>query len=516
MGVPEFIAGFEDQSPFLQTCEMEEEQFRIEPFALVIFGGAGDLSQRKLIPTIYRIFSEGTLPGTFAIIGVGVPAMADGEYRDLMREAVARSEEGPADGEKWDAFASHLFYVSGGLESEGTYLYLRQRMQSMAGQCAGSAIYYLAVPPGVSPMIVEKLRDLKLCRVGDAAKVIIEKPFGHDRRSAVELNDLILTAFSEQQIYRIDHYLGKETVQNISFFRFSNTIFERLWNSQYIDHVQITVAEDIGIEHRGAFYEEAGVVRDIVQNHLLQLVALVAMEPPVGFTADFIRDEKVKVFRSIRPMTPGEIDRFTVMGQYGPGEVEGRRVAAYREEDAVAPDSMTPTFIAARLTVANWRWAGVPFYVRAGKRLVRRVTEICIQFKQPPLRLFGRTCDALEPNILVLTIQPDERIFLRFGVKYPKASNKIYPVRVDFRYQDVFREKPHPPYARLLEDCMKGDQTLFVRQDGVEATWALADPIIERWESSRPGKFHIYEGGTWGPPESQRLIESEGRRWITA
>jgi len=513
--VIDFITDSAGGSPSLETCDLPEAEFRISPFVLVIFGGAGDLAQRKLIPTIFDIFVQKELPEDFAVIGVGMPGMSDGEYRRLMAEALDRGPEIEGGAGEEASFSKHLFYVPGSFDDEETYKSLKERMKGMEGACGGNAIYYLAVPPGITPLIVEKLRDLKLCRVGESAKVIIEKPFGRDRTTAQKLNSLLTSAFEENQIYRIDHYLGKETVQNIIFFRFANTIFERLWNSQYIDCVQITVAEDIGIEHRGAFYEQAGVVRDIVQNHLLQLVALVAMEPPVGFEADYIRDEKVKVFRSIRPMGGEEIDRYAVRGQYGPGEVGGVHLAGYREEEQVDPDSNTPTFMAARLAVANWRWAGVPFYIRAGKRLPRKVTEICLQFKQPPLRLFGQACDVLEPNILVLTIQPDERIFLRFGVKYPRAANKIYPVNINFRYQDIFQGKAQPAYGRLLVDCMKGDLTLFVRQDGVEAMWEVVDPLIERWESGEAADLPNYGAGSWGPAGSEELLRQDGRRWIT-
>jgi glucose-6-phosphate 1-dehydrogenase len=511
----DFVTSFEGGEGSLETCGLPEEEYRIEPFTIVIFGGAGDLGKRKLIPTIYGIFAEGELPEAFSVIGVGMPFMSEEEYRDIMAEAVDLSPEVEYKSGKWSEFARRLHYVPGGFEDESTYAALQDMLRKQEESCAGNAIYYLAVPPSVGPLIVAKLRDLGMCRVGKGAKVVVEKPFGRDRESAVHLNSLLRTAFEERQIYRIDHYLGKETVQNIIFFRFSNTIFERLWNSQYVDNVQITVAEDMGIEHRGAFYEQAGVVRDIVQNHLLQLVALVAMEPPIGFDADYIRDEKVKVFRSIRPFSGEEVDRLTVRGQYGPGTVRGEPVAGYREEEGVAEDSRTPTYMAARLTVANWRWAGVPFYVRAGKRLARRVTEICLEFKQPPLRLFGRSCDVLEPNILVLTIQPDERIFLRFGVKYPRAANKIYPVDIDFRYRDVFGEKLQPPYGRLLVDCMKGDLTLFVRQDGAEAMWDCVDPVIQRWEEREAEGFPNYQAGTWGPEEGLKLLARDGRNWIT-
>jgi glucose-6-phosphate 1-dehydrogenase len=512
--VDDFIAGFDEESRFLETCDLPDQDFTIRPFVLVIFGGAGDLARRKLLPTIYSIFSEGELPEAFSVIGVGSPAMNDEDYRTLMGEALERSGEMPS-GEEWSSFARHLSYVSGSFDEEVTYTTLRNRMEKVEEECSGNVIYYMAVPPAVMPRIVEKMRDLKLCRVGGGAKVIVEKPFGRDRASAQKLNGILTSTFDEGEIYRMDHYLGKETVQNIIFFRFSNTIFERLWNSQYIDNVQITVAEDIGIEHRGVFYEQAGVVRDIVQNHLLQLIALVAMEPPIGFESDFIRDEKVKIFRSIRPLRGEEINLWTVRGQYGEGEIDGEPVRSYREEEEVAAHSDTPTFMAAKLSIANWRWAGVPFYVRTGKRLARRVTEICIQFKQPPLRLFGRTCDTLEPNILILTIQPEERIFLRFGVKYPKAANKIYPVNIDFRYKDVFEEKPRPAYGRLLADCMRGDLTLFVRQDGVEAMWEVVDPLVRSWEEVEATGFPNYSAGSWGPAASDLLLERDGRHWIT-
>jgi glucose-6-phosphate 1-dehydrogenase len=325
----------------------------------------------------------------------------------------------------------------------------------------------------------------------------------------------LASAFDERQIYRIDHYLGKETVQNIVFFRFSNSIFEQLWNHRYIDSVQITVAEELGIENRARFYEPSGVVRDMVQNHILQLIGLIAMEPPVGFEADFIRDEKVKVFRSIHPMREEHIDRFTVPGQYGPGKIDGKEIPGYRQEKGVAPDSPTPTFFAGAFYIANWRWAGVPFYVRTGKRMAKRITEIAIQFDQPPLRLFGRACDALDPNILFLTIQPEEKISLRFGVKVPNMANQIYPIDMKFGYRETFQAPSHPAYERLLMDCMKGDLTLFVRQDQIEMMWEIVDPIIAYWDSKPVQNFPNYRAGTWGPAEAFQLLEQEGRRWLT-
>jgi glucose-6-phosphate 1-dehydrogenase len=329
------------------------------------------------------------------------------------------------------------------------------------------------------------------------------------------LNAILTRSFDENQIFRIDHYLSKEPVQNIVFFRFSNTTFEHLWNRRYIDNIQITVAEDIGIEHRGTFYEKAGVVRDVVQNHLLQLIGLVAMEPPIGFKAEFIRDEKLKVFRCIRPMDDDYIDKYVVRGQYGPGKIHSKNVPGYRSEKDVSKHSNASTFFAARFYVDNWRWAGVPFYVRAGKRLSKRLTEICLHLKQVPLRLFGRTCDMPEEaNVLILSVQPDEKITLRFGVKYPYKHNKIYPVNMVFNYHTTFKLKRHGAYEQLLLDCIKGDLTLFVRQDAVESMWETVDPIIARWENMLPKNFPNYAAGTWGPKESQTLPERDGRHWI--
>jgi len=341
----------------------------------------------------------------------------------------------------------------------------------------------------------------------------MEKPFGTDRASAAKLNQFVLKYFDEKQIYRIDHYLGKDTVQNIIFFRFANSIFEPLWNRLYIDHIQITVAEDIGVGHRGVFYEQAGVVRDIVQNHIMQLIALVAMEPPVGFEADLIRDEKVKVFETIRSMDEEYIYHNTVRGQYGHGRFRDKSAAAYREEENVSRNSHTPTYLAAKLYIDNWRWAGVPFYIRTGKRLARQLTEIFVQFKQPPLRLFGRTCDILSPNALILTIQPQEAISLQLSVKYPGMENHPYTVNMEFNYEKSFSFKMHLPYERLIIDAIKDDLTLFARQDGVEAMWSVVDPIIERWESIPPQDFPNYAAGTWGPEEADELMQRDGRCW---
>lgn len=505
-------------SRFLKTCDAPLDDFNIEPFAMVIFGGSGDLSRRKILPTLYHLHQDGKLPEEFSILGFGLPEKTDEGYRNFSREAIEEFSPESFDENGWDEFGCHLFYLSADLAQEADYEKLCHRLSEITVSTSRGRremIFYLAVPPKLTPIIVESLARHNLCKGAFNTKVIVEKPFGRDRSSAIKLNQLILKAFDEKQIYRIDHYLGKETVQNIIFFRFANSIFEPLWNRRYIDHVQITVAEDLGVEHRGAFYEQAGVVRDIVQNHMMQLVALVAMEPPVGFEADLIRDEKVKVFRTIRPMDESYIDTFTIRGQYGPGKVGGKDVPGYRQEQNVSPRSNTPTFIAAKLYVDNWRWSGVPFYVRAGKRLPKRITEICVQFKQPPLKLFGRPCDVLEPNLLAFGIQPHEEIYLRLTVKYPGMGNQPYMVNMDFNYNETFDIKSYMAYYRLLIDCMKGDLTLFARQDGVEAMWSVVDPITDRWENTPPPDFPNYAAGTWGPKTADKLISGEDRQWRT-
>ncbi len=375
--------------------------------------------------------------------------------------------------------------------------------------------HYMAVPPQVVAPAVKKMKAYNFCKGTYETRVVIEKPFGEDRASAARLNRIITGAFDEKQVYRIDHYLAKDPVDNIIFFRFSNTIFEEVWNRRCVDNVQITVAEDIGIEHRGAFYEGAGVVRDIVQNHMLQILSLMCMEAPIGFVPEFIRDEKARIVRSVRPVDAEYIDRFMVRGQYGPGSIGDQEIPGYRGERNVFPSSTAPTFFAGKFLVDNLRWAGVPFYLRTGKRLPRRVTEICIQFKRLPLRLFGRTCDVLEPNVLFLTIQPNEKISLRFLVKYPFTANQLYTARMDFSYEEAFKTPCHDAYERILLDVVKSDLTLFVREDTIEEMWEIVDPINRRWESQAPPDFPNYRAGTWGPPAAEQLMAQEGREWLT-
>lgn len=503
---------------FLEPCNAPPGERTIEPFTLVIFGGGGDLSRRKLLPALFHLYRDGELSSGFSILGFGRREMNDEQYREMVKEAVQAFGDGAFDESLWSGFAERVFFHSGHFEDDEAYRGLVEKIGTVSlppDRGKRNLIYYMSVPPHVTPVAVGMLSRHELCRGKYDTRVIVEKPFGFDLASAKQLNAVLTGAFGEDRVYRIDHYLGKETVQNIIFFRFSNAVFEQIWNSNYIDNVQITVAEEIGIEERGTFYEQTGVVRDIVQNHIMQLLALVAMEPPIGFEADFIRDEKGKVFRAISAMDNEYIDRCAVRGQYGAGTVKGAGVSGYRAEKGVAAASAVPTFFAGKFSIANWRWAGVPFYVRTGKRLARHVTEICIQFKQPPLRLFGRTCDALEPNILVLTIQPEEKISLRFGVKYPHVLNRIYPVNMVFGYQDAFKVPAHPAYERLLIDCMKGDLTLFVRQDGVEAIWEALDPLLARWENTPPPEFPNYAAGSWGPDEAGLLLRRDGRSWLT-
>jgi glucose-6-phosphate 1-dehydrogenase len=500
------------------VCEVIPDKVNIEPFTMVIFGGSGDLSKRKLLPTLYHLCHDQNLPDEFAIIGFASSERTDDEYRELVKEAIQEFGKDPITDKCWEKFSKNLYYISGKFDDKKSYDKLSEKLENVAKpteQGRKEIIYYMAVPPRFLKGIFEMMPNCDLCKGTFYSRVIIEKPFGTDRESAAGLNNIISKAFDEEQIYRIDHYLGKETVQNILFFRFANSIFEPLWNRRYIDHVQITVAESIGIENRAHFYERSGVIRDIVQNHMMQLLALVAMEPPIGFEADHIRSEKVKVYRTVRPMTGEYIDKFTVQGQYGPGNISDKEVPGYRDEEDTGTDSNTPTFFACKLHIDNWRWAGVPFYLRTGKRLKKRITEISIHFKQPPLSLFSSDCEKREPNVLVLGVQPHEELVLHIGVKYPGIGNKLYPVNMNFNYERDIKSGFHfaLPYERLLLDCMKGDQTLFARQDGIEAMWSVVDPIIKRWENNPGREFPNYAAGTWGPEEANGLIKRGGRRW---
>ncbi len=480
---------------------------RKSPFTLVIFGGRGDLSQRKLIPSLYHLYSLKRLHTDFNVISYGMPEVSSEEYRETVTSSIATYYKREERRDLED-FTGRFHYISGEFYEGSRYRKILDLHRKLSGEDV-QLVYYLAIPPAFAETVIKNLGQDFFRESGYPQKVVMEKPFGVDRESAGRLNEVVLRVFREEEIYRIDHYLGKETVQNILFFRFGNSIFEPLWNRNFIDHVQITAAESIGIEYRGNFYEKAGVVRDIVQNHVMQLLSLVAMEPPADFHADMIRDEKLKIFKSIRSMDREYLAENLVKGQYG----RGGKMAAYREERDVEKDSNIPTFMAGKFFVDNWRWAGVPFYVRAGKRLREKVTEIYIQFKQPPLKLFGDECNEIVPNGLLISIQPEERISIRLNSKYPGSENYPHPVEMEFNYKQLGSYDNLDAYERLILDCLKGDLTLFARQDGIEAMWEVADPINKYFEEIDTTPLPNYESGSWGPESSQELLSRDGRCW---
>jgi glucose-6-phosphate 1-dehydrogenase len=486
------------------------------PCAVVIFGGSGDLTKRKLLPALYRLAQERLLPSQFAVIGVARQQMSDEEFRSQMHAAVSEHEGDAADDVVWKSFASGLFYLQGEFAEAETFTRLRKTLERVEGQRGtnGNRLYYLATAPDFFGLIAKQLGDAGLAQSdeGHWTRIIVEKPFGHDLESARALNEELAHVFTEEQVYRIDHYLGKETVQNLLVFRFANSIFEPVWNREYVDHVQITNAEALGVEGRGAFYEKAGAVRDMIQSHVFQVTSLIAMEPPTALTADAIRDEKIKVMRTVRAIRAAEVPDFSVRGQYGPGFVLGDKVPGYREEPGVAPDSSTETFAALKLYFDNPRWQDVPFYIRSGKRLTRRVTEIAIEFKKTPHSLFSE-CDApLKANVLVMRIQPNEGITLRFGAKLPGQAMRIRWVNMDFRYASSFGTEPPEAYERLLLDCMLGDSTLYARRDMTERGWEIVTPLLEAWK--QPAKdFPNYAAGSSGPELAHELMRRDGRAW---
>jgi glucose-6-phosphate 1-dehydrogenase len=493
-----------------------------EPACIVIFGATGDLTHRRVIPALYNLHRAGLLPAQTAILGVARRDWGEDGFRERMRAATEEFSRIPPEGALWDEFASALFYEDFDFTEPSGYERLRRRIHDIDAErhTLRNRLYYLATQPSLYTTIVKQLGRVRLDEEGEDgkgwARIVVEKPFGHDLDSAAALNRELLGVFEEHQIYRIDHYLGKETVRNLMVFRFGNGIFEPLWNRRYVDHVQITVAEEFGVENRGDFYEEAGASRDILQNHLLQLLSLVAMEPPIAFEANALRDEKLRVFRSVDGLSGERIDHNVVRGQYGPGWVEGHPTVGYRQEREVSPRSLTETFVALRLEIQNWRWAGVPFYLRTGKRMPKRDTEIAVQFNRPPLSLFRRSAQEPEANLLVLRIQPDEGIMLRFASKVPGLDLNVRSVHMDFSYGSAFTVEAPEAYETLLLDALHGDASLFTRADEVEAAWSIVTPINERWkemDARHSPRFPNYEGGTWGPPESDRLIERDGRRW---
>jgi glucose-6-phosphate 1-dehydrogenase len=487
-----------------------------EPGALVIFGATGDLTRRKLIPALFRLAQQRQIPAEFAVIGISRQVLSDDEFRSMMRQALLEfGDKQEFDDSAWRSFAEGLFYMNGDFQSPDTFRGLKNRLTEIekARSTQGNRIFYLATAPDFFGPIATQLGAVGLAQPENGwTRIIVEKPFGYDLESARALNDELGAVFKENQIYRIDHYLGKETVQNLLVFRFANSIFEPLWNRQYIDHVQVTNAETVGVEGRGSYYDKAGVVRDMIQNHVFQLISLIAMEAPVSLQANSIRDEKTKALLAVRPIPRDRVDEFAVRGQYGRGFVLGEPVPAYREEPGVDPNSSTETFAALKLYVDNWRWAGVPFYIRSGKRLPKRVTEIAIQFKDVPHRLFTEADSPLEPNVLVIRIQPNEGITLRFGAKLPGQAMRIRWVSMDFRYGSSFGMKAPEAYERLLLDCMLGDSTLYARRDMVERGWEIVMPILNAWRESAPN-FPNYEAGTWSPKEAFELIEKDGRTW---
>ena len=486
-----------------------------EPCVVTIFGATGDLTRRKLVPALYSLMQQRLLPAEFAILGFSRPQMSDAEFRAHIREAFEEfGDKDSFDESVWESFASGLFYMSGDFADAEAFNQLRSRLEEIdkARGTGGNRIFYLSTAPSFFGLIADQLGKVGLNQGTGWTRIIVEKPFGHDLESARELNTELAAVFHEEQVYRIDHYLGKETVQNLLVFRFANSIFEPLWNRQYIDHVQITNAEAIGVEGRGANYEEAGVVRDMIQNHVFQDTSLKAMEPPANLSANGVRDEKIKAMQAVRPIPIDRVEEFAVRGQYGAGYVLGEKVPGYREETGVNPESSTETFAALKLYFDNWRWAGVPFYIRSGKRLPKRVTEIAIQFKEVPHRLFTETDEPLEPNVLVIRIQPNEGITLRFGAKLPGQMMRIRWVNMDFRYGSSFGVHTPEAYERLLLDCILGDSTLYARRDMTERGWEIVTPILDAWKRSATD-FPNYEAGTWGPKAAFDLIERDGRHW---
>jgi glucose-6-phosphate 1-dehydrogenase len=496
-----------------QALELEMAGKAAGPCVFVLFGAAGDLTKRKLLPALFNLVKAKLLPNDFALMGVSVDDLSLDAFRDQVSQFL------PADDtESRNWLRDRLYYERGDFGDIGLFLRLRERLAQIDAErrTQGNYLFYLATAPKFFATIVQQLGScgLSLQEDGHWRRMVIEKPFGQDLESAKALNRSISSVLQESQIYRIDHYLGKETVQNIMVFRFDNAIFEPIWNRRYIDHVQITNAETVGVERRGAYFDNAGTLRDMVPNHVMQLLSLTAMEPPVSFQADAVRNEQAKVLHSIQPLNSEEVLLRSVRGQYGEGTEDGERVPAYRAEPGVAPESRTETFVALRLNIDNWRWAGVPFYLRTGKRLAKRHTEIAIQFKRTPFQLF-RNANSHQPhtNTLVLQIQPAEGIALSFGAKIPGPLLRVGSVNMNFEYSQYFGADAYTGYEVLLYDCMIGDATLFQRSDMVEAGWCVVDPVLDVWKALPPRRFPNYASGTWGPAESEQLMAQDGRQW---
>ena len=505
------------ETPLRTPMQDPMQRVRIpDPLVLVIFGGTGDLARRKLMPALWRLQQDGLLPEGFAIVGNSREELDDEGYRERMRGGLEEFARAP-DAEAWAAFSQRIFYVYGSTDDPATFVHLASRLKQIDGEhgTGGNRLFYLALPPGVIEQTAEGLgRAGLVCHPEDRCwtRIIVEKPFGRDLASARKLNVDLLRVFAERQIFRIDHYLGKETLQNLLVFRFANTIWEPLWSRTYVDHVQITVAEHVGVEERAGYYDKSGALRDMIQSHLLQILTLVAMEPPASYDADSIRNEKVKVLQSIPLLQGGSVDACAVRGQYAAGEADGEAAPGYRDEPKVPEGSRTETFAAVRLMVDNWRWAGVPFYLRTGKRLPSKASEVVIRFRPAPhpVRDLVQSDDPA-PNALVLHVQPDEGISLFFEAKQPGLRGALRPVSMDFDYCKAFRRESPEAYQRLLLDAMLGDATLFARRDEVEAAWTLVTPIAQAWEAG--GEPEPYPAGSWGPRCADELLAREGRTW---
>ena len=489
-----------------------------EPCIVVIFGASGDLAHRKLVPALYNLAASAHLPAAFGIVGVSKSEYSHGEFAKDMREAVGKfSRTKPIDEELWQDFGAGLRYCAGSFDDPQTFVKLKAQLEELDKTRAtrGNRLYYFATPPSTFPTLLKQLKAAGLINSPldpASTRIVIEKPFGRDIASARALNRLVHETCDEKQVFRIDHYLGKETVQNLLVFRFGNSIFEPVWNRRYVDHVEITAGEELGIEARGKYYEEAGILRDMIQNHVLQLVCLSAMEPPVAFDADAVRDEKIKVLRAVEIFeTPEQVQKNVVLGQYRPGSLAGADVQGYQQEKDVAQGSRTPTFVALRLNIRSWRWDGVPFYIRSGKRMPKRATEIAVFFKSLPHSLFGASRTL--PNVLIIRVQPQEGIALRFSAKVPGERYRPRSVSMDFRYGSAFGAASPEAYERLLLDAMRGDQTLFTRKDEVEAAWKIVGSILKVTESSEFPAPCPYPAGTWGPPEADALLTDDGRAW---
>jgi len=486
---------------------------------MVIFGATGDLTKRKLIPALYNLAKAKLLSRKFALIGAAFDQLTTESFRAQLAKDIKTYALSEVDDEVWAWLERHIYYVQGDFRDENFYWRLRDMCYQAGGKTASADnyFYYLATAPSFFGEIIRQLGNSGMAKEesGQWRRVIIEKPFGHDLESAKALNIEIKEVLKERQIYRIDHYLGKETVQNIMVFRFSNNIFEPIWNRRYIDHIQITAAETVGVERRGPYYENAGAIRDMVPNHLLQVLSLVTMEPPISFEADAVRDEQTKVLRAVQIPSPEDVLNKTARGQYAEGFVDGEKVPGYRAEEKVAKDSKTETFVAMKLMIDNWRWADVPIYLRTGKRMAKRTTEIVIQFRRAPFVLFRNTSiDHLTNNRLVIRLQPNEGISLEFGAKVPGPLMNLGVVKMDFDYEDYFGSTPNTGYERLLYDCMIGDATLFQRADMVEAGWSLIQPLLDIWKALPPRSFPNYAAGSWGPKEADELLERDGRQWV--